>query len=559
MAHGAARGRRGGSAPSSGPVAAARRSAVRRRTATYARLRRRRGGADCDERSSPARCERAVDDYAVAEAARRAGAAVARPPGWPRSAGRRSGCSPSACSRWRAHRCSAAPAFWAWRRACSRGTDPLGDVRRRVLGDQRAADGSRGRAGGRARRSASLDELGASAAGRPGPARAAPRRRGSRHPRGGHDRRRRDRGGSGRRGCCARRRCASTARGSAPADRAPSGVAERFARIPEGDQVRIERYEAPGRAAALRSSTSVRPRPSRRSPTTSRGISRATSRESPGCPPVDPRDRARDGGGRHPAGRRRAVRGLLAGRAGRRAARRLRALERRRARDLRRADRRASTLPAELPGIAVRHTDDLVPALGGPHPVSGQLQVERRGVPAGRPDSRPTSRFRRTSAAPTPATAQAIDQATSAEVRAELARLDAFAQDYASPTGLDGHDAGRFHAERARYLAAGGERAQDDADQPGDDAEHHGAEHAPPEVPADDEAEPEQAADPRDEPEQQPVDDERDQAESQHVERERDDPDDVADDAVDEAEDQAEQQVGPDRGPGVVGGVGLRR
>src|SRR5438128_4361965 len=63
----------------------------------------------------------------------------------------------------------------------------------------------------------------------------------------------------------------------------------------------------------------------------------------------------------------------------------------------------------------------------------------------------------------------------------------------------------------ARLPPARGERPEDDADQPGDDAEHHGAQHAPPEVADDDEAEAEKPADPRDEPEQQTVDDRRTQ------------------------------------------------
>ena len=103
-------------------------------------------------------------------------------------------------------------------------------------------------------------------------------------------------------------------------------------------------------------------------------------------------------------------------------------------------------LPADLPGIAVRHTDDLVPALGGPHPVSGQLQVEREAYPRGVPipDDEPLPAHQRSAYQ---ATAQAIDQATSAEVRAELARLDAVPQDYASRPGST-ITTWTFHAER---------------------------------------------------------------------------------------------------------------
>jgi hypothetical protein len=94
----------------------------------------------------------------------------------------------------------------------------------------------------------------------------------------------------------------------------------------------------------------------------------------------------------------------------------------------------------------VRHTDDLVPALGGPHPVSGQLQVEREAYPRGIPipDGEPLPAHQRSAYQ---ATAQALDQATSAEVRAELARLDAVPHEYASRPGST-VTTWTFHAER---------------------------------------------------------------------------------------------------------------
>ena len=152
-------------------------------------------------------------------------------------------------------------------------------------------------------------------------------------------------------------------------------------------------------------------------------------------------------------------------------------------------------LPAGIAGMAIRNTDDFIPALGGPQSTSHLLQVERRAFAPGSPipDEQPA----RASAPYLPRDRQAIDRASSSAVREQIAALDDFPPTTPS-RGLDGHRG--CTTPRGPLPAAGRprERTQDDADQPRDDAEHDSTEHAPPEV-LDDEAESDQAADPGDE------------------------------------------------------------
>ncbi len=91
-------------------------------------------------------------------------------------------------------------------------------------------------------------------------------------------------------------------------------------------------------------------------------------------------------------------------------------------------------LPAGLSGMAVRNTDDFIPALGGPQLDHHLLQVERRAFADGTP--LPTYH-----AAPAHqrdaymATAAAIDAAASDAVREQNAALNAFTADYADQPG----------------------------------------------------------------------------------------------------------------------------
>jgi hypothetical protein len=91
-------------------------------------------------------------------------------------------------------------------------------------------------------------------------------------------------------------------------------------------------------------------------------------------------------------------------------------------------------LPAGTPGMEVRHRDDLVPALAGPHPSPTLLQVERDAFPDGaavpRDQAMPAHQRERYLE-----TAGSIDAARSPEVRAHLDRMTAFTAEYASRPG----------------------------------------------------------------------------------------------------------------------------
>lgn len=86
-------------------------------------------------------------------------------------------------------------------------------------------------------------------------------------------------------------------------------------------------------------------------------------------------------------------------------------------------------LPAGLAGMAIRNTDDLVPALAGPQLEHDLLQVERRAFREG-------VEIPAVEAAPAhqrsgyESTATAIDAAESAAVREQIGALDAFATEY---------------------------------------------------------------------------------------------------------------------------------
>jgi hypothetical protein len=91
-------------------------------------------------------------------------------------------------------------------------------------------------------------------------------------------------------------------------------------------------------------------------------------------------------------------------------------------------------LPEGLSGMAVRNTDDFIPALAGPQLDDHLLQVERQAFAPGSPI--PTGL-----AAPAhqrtayDATAEAIDHATSEAVREQVAAMDAFTADYRERDG----------------------------------------------------------------------------------------------------------------------------
>jgi pimeloyl-ACP methyl ester carboxylesterase len=98
-------------------------------------------------------------------------------------------------------------------------------------------------------------------------------------------------------------------------------------------------------------------------------------------------------------------------------------------------------IPPDIPVLTVRHTDDIVPALGGYDTSTSALVVEREvfaGVPV------PTDRiFPAHQLSAYRETAALIDDAKSAELRAALAALDDFA----------GADTGEVTTETTTYRA----------------------------------------------------------------------------------------------------------
>lgn len=103
-------------------------------------------------------------------------------------------------------------------------------------------------------------------------------------------------------------------------------------------------------------------------------------------------------------------------------------------------------LPDGLSGMAVRNSDDFIPMLAGPQLDHHVLQVERRAFVAGEP--LPTYH-----AAPAHqrdaymATAAVVDAASSVSVREQSAALDAFTGDYVSQQGSS-ITVTSYHAER---------------------------------------------------------------------------------------------------------------
>lgn len=103
-------------------------------------------------------------------------------------------------------------------------------------------------------------------------------------------------------------------------------------------------------------------------------------------------------------------------------------------------------LPSGLNGLAVRHTDDFIPALAGPQLDHSLVQIEREAFADGRP--LPT-----TQAAPAhqrvayAETAALVDAARSSVVRDQVAAMDDFTSDYAGREGA-GITVFRYHAER---------------------------------------------------------------------------------------------------------------
>lgn len=113
-------------------------------------------------------------------------------------------------------------------------------------------------------------------------------------------------------------------------------------------------------------------------------------------------------------------------------------------------------LPEGIRGVAVRHTDDLVVATGGPQTPVDRVIVESRAYPEGAtiPTDRPVPAHQRDMYA---ATAQRLDGAASAAIRDELHALERFARDYSEREGAEVTTL-EYRAERVSGASSGGGR-----------------------------------------------------------------------------------------------------
>jgi hypothetical protein len=103
-------------------------------------------------------------------------------------------------------------------------------------------------------------------------------------------------------------------------------------------------------------------------------------------------------------------------------------------------------LPEGIRGVAVRHSDDFVVATGGAQGPTDRTIVERRAYPEGAqlPTDKPAPAHQRRAYEDT---ARMLDGARSPEVRAELDALDAFTREYAERDGSR-MTTFSYHAER---------------------------------------------------------------------------------------------------------------
>lgn len=237
-----------------------------------------------------------------------------------------------------------------------------------------------------------------------------------------------------------------------PLDGGPRGASQRLARVPEGDQVRIERYDAPGLPSRYivyvgpTETFSPVPRDEPWDLTSNvagvagleAGSMRATeaAMRDAGITPTDEvqfvgfsqgglvATRLAADGGWHAVGLE--TYGAPAGNI---------------------------ALPAGLAGMAVRNTDDFVPALAGPQLDQHLLQVERQAFAPGSriPHELPAPAHQRSAYA---ATASTIDAARSDAVRSQIAAMDAFAAEYAEREGSRA-TVMTYHGRRGAEVALG--------------------------------------------------------------------------------------------------------
>ena len=154
-------------------------------------------------------------------------------------------------------------------------------------------------------------------------------------------------------------------------------------------------------------------------------------------------------------------------------------------------------VPKAVPYVAIEHTEDIVPAVGGTWASSAPVLV-RRSVFGGKP-ANSTLVFPAHQLSQYRASAALLDRSDDQRVAAALGALDegSRARRHRRVDVLPRHA-----GDSARLaVAPADDRAQEDADEPADERQHHRAEHAPPEV-VDVQAEPEQGRNPADQQQQ---------------------------------------------------------
>lgn len=211
----------------------------------------------------------------------------------------------------------------------------------------------------------------------------------------------------------------------------PSGIADRLRRVPEGDQVRIERYSAPGRTTRwivyIDPTETFTPKPTAEPwdltsnvdgvAAHSAGAFRATEAAMRDAGVADGDPVAFVGfsqGG--------LIAGMLAG-SGHWNAQGLETFG---------GPVGNIPMPPDLAGMTVRHTDDFVPALAGPDLPSDRLLVEQRAFVGEIPTHEAAPAHQRDSYE---RTATAIDDARAPEIRAQLEAMRRFAADQAARPG----------------------------------------------------------------------------------------------------------------------------
>ena len=213
----------------------------------------------------------------------------------------------------------------------------------------------------------------------------------------------------------------------------PRGAVERLARVPEGDQVRIERYDAPGeppRYVVYVGPTETFSPVARDEPwDLTSNVTGVAGLDSGSLRATE--QAMRDAG----IGAGDAVQlvgfsqgGLVAARVAASGDWNTVGLE------TYGAPTGNIALPDGLHGMAVRNSDDFIPALAGPQVDHTLVQIERRAFDPGAPipTELPAPAHQRNAYV---ATATEIDRAESAAVREQVAALDAFTSDYTQQPG----------------------------------------------------------------------------------------------------------------------------